>query len=68
MKLEFSQCSFEKYSNIFHENPSSGSQVSPCIWMDRQTDMAKLVVVFDNFANMPKRGVYLQLSVKSLIF
>jgi len=30
MKLECSQQMFEKYSNIkFHENSSSGSQVSP---------------------------------------
>jgi len=31
MKLEFSQHSVEKSSNIkFHENPPSGSRVFPC--------------------------------------
>jgi len=45
MKLESSWQIFEKYSNIFYENPSSGSQVVPC----RQTDMTKLVVVFAIF-------------------
>jgi hypothetical protein len=39
MKLEFSGQSFQKYSNMeFNENPSVGSQVVPCGWMDRQTD------------------------------
>jgi len=51
MKLEFSQQIFEKYSNIlFHENPSSGTQVVPC----GQTDMTKLIVAFHSFTNMPK--------------
>jgi len=52
MKLEFSQQIFEKASNIkFHENPSSGSQVVPCGWMDRHT---KLTVIFHNFVNASK--------------
>jgi len=39
MKLEFSQQTFEKYSNIkFHENPSSGSRVVTCGQADRRTD------------------------------
>jgi hypothetical protein len=43
MKLEFSQHIFKKYSNVnFNENPSIGSQVVQCRWMDSQTDM-KLV-------------------------
>jgi hypothetical protein len=39
MKLEFSPEIFEKnYSKIkFMDNPSSGSQVVPCGWTDRQT-------------------------------
>jgi hypothetical protein len=48
MKLEFSQQIFEKSSNIkFHDNPSSGSLVL-CGWMDRRTDMMKLIVTFQN--------------------
>jgi len=51
MKLEFSRQIFEKFSNIkFHENPSSGSQVVPCV----QTDMTKLIAAFRDFANAPK--------------
>jgi hypothetical protein len=40
MKLEFSQQSFEKYSNIkFRKSPSSGSRVITCGWKEnRQTD------------------------------
>ena len=39
MELEFYGYIFEKYSNIkFHDTPSSGSQVVPCIQTDRQTD------------------------------
>jgi hypothetical protein len=41
MKLEISQQTFEKYSNIkFHENPSSGSPVVPC----GRTDTTRLTV------------------------
>jgi len=51
---------FEKYSNIkFHENPSSGSKVVPCIQMDGrtdgQTDMTKPIVSFRIFANALKK-------------
>jgi len=36
IKLEFSRQIFEKYSNTkFHENPSSGSRVVPCVQTDR---------------------------------
>jgi hypothetical protein len=53
MKFEFSRQIFEKVSNIkFYQNPSSGSRVVPC----GQTDMAKLIVAFSNFANAPKNG------------
>ena len=44
---------FKKSSNVnFHENPSCGSRVCPCRWMDGQTDrhMTKLTVAFCNFA------------------
>jgi hypothetical protein len=59
MKLEFSPQSLEKCSNVkFHKNPSSGSRVVPCRQTDgrtdRQRDVAKLIVVFRNFANKPK--------------
>jgi hypothetical protein len=39
MKVEFSQHVFEKYSDIiFHENPSSGSELfNPNGWTDRLT-------------------------------
>jgi hypothetical protein len=50
MKFEFYRQIFEKVSNInFHQNPSSGSRVVPC----GQTDMAKLIVAFRNFAKAP---------------
>jgi hypothetical protein len=39
---------------IFHENPSSESQVIPGGWMDGQTGMRRLIVAFCNFVNMPK--------------
>jgi hypothetical protein len=59
MKSEFSQQTFEKYSNKkFHENPSSGSRVVLCGQTDGRTDgridMKKLIVAFRNFANAPK--------------
>jgi len=42
-KLEFSNQSFEKYTNIkFRNNPSSGSQDVPC----GRTDIMKLIVPF----------------------
>jgi len=55
MQLEFSQQIFEKSSNIkFHENPSSGSPVVPYGQRtDGRTDMTKLIVAFQNFANAP---------------
>ena len=62
LKLEFTRQIFEKYSNIkFHENPSSGSRVSPCgqtdRWTDVEVDMAKLIVALRNFAKAPKLSV-----------
>jgi len=46
---------FEKYSYLkFHENLSGGNWVVPCGWTDHQTDMAKLIFAFRNFANEPK--------------
>ena len=39
MKLEFSRQIFEKSSNIkFHETPSSGSRVVPCVRTDRHDE------------------------------
>jgi len=57
MNLELSGHTFDKYSNIkFHENPSIRSQVVPCDWTDRHTDMMKLMVTFCNSADVPKSG------------
>ena len=59
MKFEFSEQIFEKVSNIkFHQNPTSGSRVVPCVQTDRQTDMTKLIVAFCNFVNAPKKVKY----------
>jgi hypothetical protein len=56
IKLEFSQQSFEKYSNIkLHKNLASRSRVVPRGQTDRQTDMTKLIVAFRNFAKTPKK-------------
>jgi hypothetical protein len=38
------------------ENPSSRSEVVPCRQTDRQTDMTKLIVTFQNFGNVAKNG------------
>jgi hypothetical protein len=51
MKIEFSELTFGKYSNVkFHKNPSSGSSVIPYRRKDGQTEMAKLIVVLRNVA------------------
>jgi hypothetical protein len=56
MKLEFSWWILKKYSNIkFHDNPSSGSWVVPCRWMDGWIDMTKLMATSQNFTNMPNK-------------
>jgi len=53
MTLEFSRQILEKYSNTkFHENPSSGGRVV----LSGRTDMTKLIVTFQNFANAPKNA------------
>jgi hypothetical protein len=53
MKTEFSGQIIEKFSNIrFHENPSIGSRIFPYGW----TDMMKLIVAFQNFANVRGDG------------
>jgi hypothetical protein len=44
LNLNFLDRFAKKYSNIeFRENTFSDSQVVPCEWMDRQTDMTKLL-------------------------
>jgi hypothetical protein len=54
-ELEFSRQIFEKCSNIkFQENPPGGSQVVSCRWRD----MTRLIVNFQNFANVPKNHFY----------
>ena len=51
------------HMSYFHENLSSGSQVIPYGWMDRQTDMMKLIDVFKTFVNMPKNVHFHELSL-----
>ena len=52
MKVELSQQSLEKYSNIkFHENLFSGSWVVPWLQTDRYD---KLIVAFYKTAKVPK--------------
>jgi hypothetical protein len=51
IKIQFSWCVFEKYSNIIlHENPSSSSRVVLSVG----TDITKLIAAYCNFANAPK--------------
>ena len=55
-KTSVSQQIFEERSNIkFYQNLSSGSRIFPCELMDGQTDMAKLILAFRNFAKAPKK-------------
>jgi len=55
MKLEFSQQTFENFSNLkFHENPPSESRVVTCGRKDRRSDTTKLLVASRNFANVPE--------------
>jgi len=57
MKLELFRQIGEKYSiTNCHKNPSSVSRVAPCGRTDRQTVMTKLIVAFQNFANVPNKG------------
>jgi hypothetical protein len=42
-----------------HKNASSGSQVVPCKWTNRRTDMIKLIVASHNFANVPTKNVHI---------
>jgi hypothetical protein len=62
VKLEFSRQIVEKYSNAkFYKNPSTGEQVAPFRrtdgqQTDRQTDITKLTVAFQNFANAPNNN------------
>ena len=61
MKLEFYWRAFKKFSDIkFHENLSSGNRVVLWGWMDRWTDMMKLIVAFCNFANAPNKWSVLE--------
>ena len=57
---------FEKYSNIFKENPSRGNRVVPCGRTGGRIDMMKLTVTFRNFANALKNRphVYVMLTNK----
>jgi hypothetical protein len=56
MKIEFYRQVFEKRSNTkFQQHPSSEIRVLLCGRTGRQTDMTKLIVVFRNYANSPKK-------------
>jgi len=56
MKVEFSEQTFEKYSNIkFHETPSSRSRVVLGGQTDKRTDMTRLRAALLNFAHAPKK-------------
>jgi len=56
-KFGFSQQIFEKYYKItFRKNPSSGSQVVPCVRPDGQTDVTKLTFAFRKCANATWNG------------
>jgi len=47
---------FLKILNIkFRENPSIGNRVVPCRRTDRCSDLAKLIVAFCNFVNLPNK-------------
>ena len=56
IKLEFSQQTFEKYSNIkFRENRLVGDELFHANGRtDGRTDMTNLIVAFRNFAGVPK--------------
>jgi hypothetical protein len=43
--------------SIFNENTHSGSRVVPCGRTDRQTNMTKLIVAFQNITNALKNGI-----------
>jgi len=61
MKLEFSRQIFEKYSNItFHQNPSCGRRVVPCVRVDGRADITKPKVAFRNFASAPRSAVQIE--------
>jgi len=56
MELELYRQIFQKNANIkLYEDPSSGSRAIPCERTGRQTDKTKLIVVFRNIVNAPKR-------------
>jgi len=56
MKSEFSRQIFEKCSNIiFHERPSSGSQVITSGRTDGHRNMKKLIFVSLSFVTAPKK-------------
>ena len=57
MKLQFYKQIHQKYSYIkFNENPFSGSRAVLFGRIVGQTNTTKLIVAFDNFANVPKTG------------
>jgi hypothetical protein len=59
IKLGFSRQILEKYSDIkFHKNPSSCSMRT-----DTHTDVTKLIVAFQSFANAPKKSTFSEINL-----
>jgi hypothetical protein len=64
MKYDFFSVDFLKILKCkkFYENPPSGSRFVPCGQTDGRTngqkEVAKLIVAFRNFANVPKRFLF----------
>jgi hypothetical protein len=55
MKIKFlDRFSKNTWNTSFNKIPSTMSQFVPCERIDRQTNMAKLLVVFRNFVEEPK--------------
>jgi hypothetical protein len=62
-KLEFSPQIFEESLNAkFHENPSSGARIVPCLHTDGRTDMTKLIFACRNFSKAHKNFYRLKLA------
>lgn len=63
MNLELSRQIFGKYSNvIFHENSFGGKGVVPCRRRDVRTNIKKLIIIFRDFAKLPKNTALLMMT------
>jgi len=57
--VKFSRQTFEKFSNTkFHENMSAESRIVPCGRTDGLTNMTKLIVAFQYFADAHKSSLF----------